>query len=78
MDDAVQTDGLEAAQSMTPLTNAQNSSGPFASATTAGAPNDLFTNFMDSSFINMNLQATAEEDNYLNDDFGSLLNFQSM
>ncbi|QEO23393.1 hypothetical_protein [Candidozyma auris] len=78
MDDAVQTDGLEAAQSMTPLTNAQNNSGPFASATTAGAPNDLFTNFMDSSFINMNLQATAEEDNYLNDDFGSLLNFQSM
>lgn len=78
MDDAVQTDGLEAAQLMTPLTNAQNNSGPFASATTAGAPNDLFTNFMDSSFINMNLQATAEEDNYLNDDFGSLLNFQSM
>lgn len=47
-----------------------------SSANLQGA-GDLFTNFMDNSFINMNLQATAEEENYLNDDFGSLLNFQS-
>lgn len=32
------------------------------------------TNFMDSSFINMNLQPSVN--NYLNDDFGSLFNFQ--
>lgn len=47
-------------------------------APTPGASGDLFTNFMDSSFINMNLQATAEESNYLTDDLNSLLQFKSV
>lgn len=59
------------------LQNQQNG-GPYASATSAVVPNDLFTNFMDSSFINMNLQSTAEEDNYLKDDIAALLNYQPM
>ncbi len=41
-------------------------------ATTPGG--ELNTNFMDSSFINMNLQSSVN--NYLNDDLGSLFNFQ--
>lgn len=35
---------------------------------------DLFTNFMDNSFINMNLQSNLEEELLLNDEFGSLFN----
>lgn len=50
----------------------------YGSSTNINSAGDLFTNFMDSSYINMNLQATAEEESYLNDDFGSLLNFQSI
>lgn len=78
MDDAVPQEPLDAPAPHIPLGNAQQNGGPFGAATGTGAPNDLFTNFMDSSFINMNLQATAEEENYLNDDLGSLLNFQPL
>ncbi|KAF3988951.1 hypothetical protein FT663_03068 [Candidozyma haemuli var. vulneris] len=81
MDDPVQPEHIDTQvpPPHIPMQAAQpQNGGPFGAATSAGAPNDLFTNFMDSSFINMNLQATAEEENYLNDDLGSLLNFQPM
>ncbi|SGZ52620.1 CIC11C00000003301 [Sungouiella intermedia] len=37
---------------------------------------DLFTNFMDSSYINMNLQANVDQDNMLHDDLSTLFNLQ--
>ncbi len=37
-------------------------------------PGALNTNFVDSSFINMNLQSTADK-NFLTDDIGLLFNF---
>ena len=41
-----------------------------------GAP-AFDTNFIDSSFINMNLQSAATENNFLDDDLTSLFNIQS-
>ena len=41
-----------------------------------GAP-AFDTNFMDSSFINMNLQSAATENNFLDDDLTSLFNIQN-
>lgn len=83
MDDPVQPDLLDVPAPLDGsnpqmLNNQHQNGGPYGAATGTGAPNDIFTNFMDSSFINMNLQATADEENYLNDDLGSLLNFQPM
>lgn len=43
---------------------------------TPATPGEMLnTNFMDSSFINMNLQLSADE-NYLNEDLGLIFNFQ--
>lgn len=49
----------------------------YGSSTNLNNNGDLFTNFMDSSFINMNLQSNLEEENLLTDDLGSLFNLQN-
>lgn len=49
----------------------------YGSSTNLNNNGDLFTNFMDSSFINMNLQSNLEEENLLNDELGSLFNLQN-
>lgn len=49
----------------------------YGSSTNLNNAGDLFTNFMDSSFINMNLQSNLEEENLLNDELGSLFNLQN-
>lgn len=49
----------------------------YGSATNLTNGGDLFTNFMDSSFINMNLQSNLEEESLLNDELSSLFNMQN-
>lgn len=47
-------------------------SGLFRSTTSLNDA-DPYTNFMDNEFINMNLQASAEDDAYLKDDLASMI-----
>lgn len=47
-------------------------SGLFRSSTSLNDP-DPYTNFMDSEFINMNFQASAEDDAYLKGDLASMI-----
>lgn len=55
-----------------------NGGGLFGSSTNLNGNGDLLTNFMDSSYINMNLQSSVEGNGYLNDDLNSLLDFDTM
>lgn len=43
----------------------------------AGPSNDIFTNFVDSSYINMNLQTHVENDGYFLDEMSQMFNMQS-
>ncbi|OBA21799.1 hypothetical protein METBIDRAFT_39216 [Metschnikowia bicuspidata var. bicuspidata NRRL YB-4993] len=60
----------EYAQSPTPFMQ-----GAFPSKSSTNLMSgDLFTNFVDSSYINMNLQSHVEDEDFLTDDLGGLFN----
>lgn len=62
-------DTTEMADNPSPFPSVQYRPGPASGLDVS----DPYTNFMDSAFINMNLQATADEDNYLKDDLASFI-----